>query len=249
MSLLILKHWKKPRAGAYRVAGALINSIPLLLSICTLPVPGYGRASKQDQTKEPLGSITSVGEVYLNDSPASAEATIFPGDRIRTGETGAATFAMGGTSTLKISSQSQVDFPGNYQFTAELEAGTVILNTIAGPNGLILRIGDYVVVSSIRQASATSKIARAPDGSFLVTCMDGSVGILTLEGKSGQFMQASQSLTVSAKTGLMNFSRSAKGAGNFNSGWLLVGLGGAGAAAALAELGHGGKQAISPSAP
>jgi ferric-dicitrate binding protein FerR (iron transport regulator) len=249
VSFLTPQHPKKRRAEISRIAVALINLSVLLLLMCTVPVPSYGRASRQDQTKEPLGSITSVGEVYLNDSPASAEATIFPGDRIRTGETGAATFAMGGTGTLKISSQSQVEFPGNYQFTARLEAGTVILTTIAGPNGLILRIGDYVVVSSIRQASATSKIARAPDGSFLVTCMDGSVGILTLEGKSGQFMQSSQSLTVSAKTGLMNFSPGAKGAGNFNSGWLLLGLAGAGAAAALAELGHGGKQAISPSAP
>src|SRR5438105_6692827 len=41
------------------------------------------RALPQEQERETLGSLTSVGEVYVNDSPAPAEITIFSGDRGR----------------------------------------------------------------------------------------------------------------------------------------------------------------------
>src|SRR5258706_15218814 len=125
--------------------------------------------------------------------PAPGESTIFSGDRIRTAMTGAATFAMSGKGTLKISPQSQVLFSGNYQFAAELEAGTIVLNTIAGPNGLTLRIGNYVVVSYSRKQSATLQITRAPDGSVAGSFLDGTAGVLTLEGKGGPVLQAGQS--------------------------------------------------------
>ena len=241
---------EKRRAKNSAVAVALINLNLLLLLLYAIPSPSYGRTARQEQPKEPLGSLTSVGEVYVNDSPAAAELTIFPDDRIRTGENSTATFTMSEKGSLKISPQSQVVFSGSYQFTAELEAGTVALNSIAGPNGVVLRIGNYVVISSVRQLSATSKITRTPDGSFQVSCLDGTVGVLTLEGKSGLFMQASQSVNVSLKTGLTPFAAGVKPAGNLNTGWLLLGLAGAGAAGAAAALGHSGSgQSISPSVP
>jgi hypothetical protein len=158
---------------------------------------------------------------------------------------------MSGKGTLKITPQSQVLFAGSYLFTAELEAGTVVLSSISGPNGVTLRIGNFVIVSSIRQQSATSKTDRTPDGSFRVSCLDGSVGVLTLDGKAGQFLQANQSLGISAKNEILPFSSAAKQpAQAFHSGWLYLGLGGAAAAAAAATLGHGGgRQSVSPSTP
>jgi ferric-dicitrate binding protein FerR (iron transport regulator) len=109
-----------------------------------------------------------------------------------------------------------------------------------------LRIGNFVIVSSIRQQSTTSKIERNPDRSFQISCLDGSVGVLTLDGKAGQFLQAGQSLSISAKNEMSPFSSAAKRpAQGLHSGWLYLGLGGA-----AATLGHGGgKQSVSPSGP
>ena len=244
MGALTLERRKKRLANSSAVAIALMNLSLVLPLLYALPVPSYAR---QDQPREPLGSLTTVGEVYVNDSQGAAELTIFPDDQIRTGENSTATFTMSEKGTLKISPQSQVVFSGNYQFTAELEAGTVILDSIAGPNGVVLRIGNYVVISSVRQLSATSKITRTPDGSFQVSCLDGTVGVLTIEGKSGLFLQAGQSVNVSEKSGLAPYAARVKSAGNVNPGWLILGAAGAAAAAAAAQLGHG--QSISPSTP
>ncbi|HEY2547324.1 MAG TPA: hypothetical protein VGI46_14745 [Candidatus Acidoferrum sp.] len=200
----------------------------------------------------------------MNDSLAPAESTIFSGDKLRSGDSGNATFNMSGKGTLKISAHSQVMFSGNYQFTAELEAGTVVLSSLSGPYGMTLRIGNYVLVPAIREQSATVKVDRAPDGSFTVSSLDGGVGVLTLDAKAGQFIQTGQALTISSRgelspvytigsrrsSGPLGSAQTAKSGTNLHSGWLLLGLAGAGAAAAAAELAHGGgKQSVSPSVP
>jgi len=96
MSPLTPECKEKRRAKSSAVAVTLINLNLLLLLFYALPIPSYGRGRQQEQSREPLGSLTGVGEVYLNDSPAAGESTIFSGDRIRTADTGAATFSMGG---------------------------------------------------------------------------------------------------------------------------------------------------------
>src|SRR5438309_9006274 len=133
------------------------------------------RALPQEQERETLGSLTSIGEVYVNDSPAPAEITIFSGDRVRTGETGSATFNMSGKGSLKLSPRSQVLFAGKYEYTAELEVGAVVMNSISGPNGLTLRIGNDVLVPSTKEHLALASVDRALDGSYLVTCSDGAI--------------------------------------------------------------------------
>jgi hypothetical protein len=237
--------WRKKSKGR---SGRLI--VPLCF-LYLFVISDYAQAGSQEQQKEPLGSLSSVGEVFVNDSAAPVESTIFSGDRLRTGETGTATFTISGKGTLKIFPRSEVVFPGNYQFTAELTNGTAVLNSISGPRGITLRVGSFVLVSSIRQQSATTRIQGATNGSFVVSCLDGSVGVLTVEGKSGQFLQAGQSLSISAGEVLSFVSPviNTKG-GGLHSGWLYLGLGGAAAAAATAGLARGGgKQSISPSGP
>jgi hypothetical protein len=241
------------REKGKRRSGRLI--VPLcFLYLFVLPqfsTTGYARGVSQEQQKESLGSLSSIGEVYVNDSAAPVESTIFSGDRMRTGETGTATFTVSGKGTLKILPGSEVVFPGNYQFTAELRNGRVVLSSISGPSGITLRVGNFVLVSSIREQSATAKIEGAANGSFAVLCLEGSVGVLTVEGKSGQFLPAGQSLRISGGEVLSAVPSAKNIAGhNFQSGWLYLGLGGAAAAAAAAGMGRGGgKQSISPSAP
>ena len=237
----------KRRSGSLLVPLCFLDLFVLLL----FSTSGYAHAVSQEQQRESLGSLTSIGEVYVNGSAAPVESTIFPGDSVRTGETGTATFTVSGKGTLKISPRSEVVFPGSYQFTAELKSGTVVLNSISGPSGITLRVKDFVLVASVRQQSVTARIEGAANGSFLVSCLDGSVGVLTMESKSGQFLSAGQSLRISAGEALSFVSPATKAtARDFHSGWLLLGLGGAGAAAAAAGLAHGGgRQSISPSGP
>ncbi len=241
------------REKSKRRSGSLIVSLCFLYLFVLMQFPksGYAHAVSQEQQKESLGSLSSIGEVYVNDTAAPVESTIFSGDRLRTGETGAATFAVSGKGTLKIFPRSEMVFPGNYQFTAELKSGTVVLNSISGPSGITLRVGNFVLVSSIRQQSATTRIEGAANGSFVISCLDGSVGVLTVEGKSGQFLQAGQSLHISAGEVLSFASPTTDAKGTaFHSGWVYLGLGGAGAAAAAAGLARGGgKQPVSPSGP
>jgi hypothetical protein len=251
MNTFALDNREQRRPKSPATAFALIHLNIFFLLLYALPVPSYARGSQQEQSRVPLGSLTGVGEVYLNDSLATGASTIFSGDNIRTGETGTATFEMGGKGSLKISPQSQVVFSGNYQFTAELGAGTIILNTFSGPNGLTLRIGNYVVVSYSRKQPATLKVTRTRNGSVQVSCLDGTAGVLTLEGQVGQLLQAGQAMNVSASSYLSsNTPVGRTSSGSFHKGWLLLGLAGAGAAAASALLMHGGAaQSISPSGP
>jgi len=239
------------------------RQILAMLLFLLFPAMSRARAIPQEKERAALGSLTSVGDAYVNDSPAPAEITIFSGDRVRVGETGSATFNMSGKGSLKLSPRSQVLFAGKYEYTAELQAGAVVMNSISGPNGLTLRVGNDVLVPSTKEHIALASIDRAPDGSYLVTCSDGAIGVLNLQGTAGQFLQVGQAVSVAPNGELfpvvqqdmtpVNLAKSVSGArkskGSF-TGWGYLGLaagGAAGAAAALAR--GGGKQSVSPASP
>jgi ferric-dicitrate binding protein FerR (iron transport regulator) len=224
---------------------ACLNISLFLALMCVLSIPTWARASQQVQFREKLGSLTSLGEVYVNDSLISDMSTVSSGDKIRTGESGEATLAVSGKGTLKIRPLSQVVLSGNDQYNAELEKGTVLLNSVPGSDGLIVRIGNYVVVPSVRSIATALRVTRAQDGSFLVYCLEGKIGVLTVEGESGRLLQAGQSLTLSAKSELLASSSTPKSKGHSHTRWILLGLGGAAAAGAAAALAHrGGNQTV-----
>jgi len=249
------KHGRRPVFAIWRA---------LFLVALLLLLPAWSHAQVASQEKQPLGSLTSVGETYVNDSAAPVEITIFSGDKVRVGASGSATFNMNGKGWLKLSPRSQVLFSGKYEYTAELEAGAVVMNSVSGPNGFTLRIGNDVVVASTKERQALASIDRAPDGSFLVTCSEGPVGVLTLLGASGQFLQVGQSVSVAPNGELFpveqqaSTSAAAKSAavvkkrGSSRKVWGFLGLaaaaGAAGAAAALSHHG-GGSQTVTLAAP
>src|SRR5215469_12872824 len=160
-------------------ASAPVNASLSLALVCALSIPAWSRTPQQEQLREKLGSLTSLGEVYVNDSLIPATSTISSGDKIRTGESGEGTLAVAGKGALKILPLSQVVLSGNDQYTAELEKGTVLLNSDPGSDGLIVRIGDYVVVPSVRSIAAALRLTRTQDGSFLVYCSEGKISVLT----------------------------------------------------------------------
>jgi FecR protein len=235
------------KASIFAVAG--LNVTLLLALLCVLSIPAWARTSQLEQSREKLGSLTSQGEVYVNDSLISVMSTVSSGDKIRTGESGEATFAVAGKGTLKIRPFSQVVLSRNHQYTAELEKGMVLLNSDPGSDGLIMRIGNYTVVRSVRSMATALRVTRTQDGSFLVYCLDGQIDVLTLEGGSGQLLQAGQSLTVSANSELLASSPAPKSKGHSHTRWILLGLAGA-AAGAVAALAHrGGSQTVTISVP
>ena len=241
-----------PNASRYqnRKASLFLNVPVLLTLLCVFSIPAWAGTSQQQPSKEKLGSLTSLGEVYVNDLPTSVISTVSSGDRIRTGETGEATLTVAGKGTLKIRPLSQVVLSGADQYTAQLQKGTVLSNSAPGSDGLIVRIGDYVVVSSVRSLATALSVTQRQDGSFLVSCLDGKIGILAVEGKSGQLLQAGQSLTVSPKSPLLTASLAPKSKRNSHRLWIVLGLAGAGAAgAAIALAHHGGNQTVTVAAP
>src|SRR5256886_13453162 len=132
--------------------------ILVVLLLFVFPATSRALAVPQEKEKTALGSLTSVGEVYVNDSPAAAEITIFSGDRVRVGENGSATFNMSGKGSLKLSPRSQALFAGKYEYTVELEAGGVVMNSISGPNGRTPPIGKQVLVPPTKEHLALSSV-------------------------------------------------------------------------------------------
>jgi hypothetical protein len=242
------------------------RSVVFLLALQFALLPALARASSSSnktQDKEALGSLSSVGEVYVNDVPAPAESTLFTDDVLRTGVAGTATFSTSGKGSFKITSRSQLVFTGSPQYVAELKSGTVVMSSLSGPSGINLRVGKFVVVAVTQGDQSTSKIDTAADGSFLVTCVEGSVGVLPLDGPNGLFLQVGQSINISPQGELTATKPPVPPPSNpaqpntpsnvqkkSYTGWIILaaaGAGGVGAVAALA--GHKSSPPVSPATP
>jgi hypothetical protein len=226
---------------------------------------------EQPQEHRPLGSLTSAGEVYVNGVHATADMTVFTGDSMRTAGDGSGTFTIGGQGSIKASSNTQLDFSANPLFVAELKTGMVVMSTIPGAPNMKVRAGSFVVVAETGDADTlaaqtTCQIQRLADGTFQITSVTGSVGVIALEGpetvfiKDGESVSVTQSGELSQTTVVPGTPAAAEQEENANAskrkkkapvGWILLGVigaGGAGAAAALAGHGSGGS-AVSQSSP
>src|SRR6266480_685297 len=224
-----------------------VRQIPVILT--TTP---HSAAGQTRRPTIPIGLVQVVALLLL--LPALSRAQVLPQETEREP-----------LGSLTLSPRSQVHFSGKYEYAAELEAGAVVMNSVSGPNGFTLRIGNDVLVPSMKEHTVLASIDRAPDGSFLVTCSDGALGVLTLQGTSGQFLQLGQSVSVApngqlfpvvqqaatpGKSLSLRSSSGAQKAKGSRTGWGFLGLGAAGAVGAAAALSHGGgKQSISPSSP
>lgn len=241
----------------------------IALALLLLPSVAGGRAASQAGPSQSLGSLSTVGEVYVNDMLAPAESTIFVGDKLRTGENGVASFTASGKGTIKIAPRSEVVFAGAEKYVAELKLGTLVMSSFSGPSGFTLRLADFLLVPAVEQQQTTAKVEKSPDGSFLLSCLEGSVSVISLQGASGLFLQAGQSATISP-TGQLISNPTTSGPTSTPSaptqpqpgtppvaqrksrkGWIILGLSGGAAAgiAAAAAAGGGGHQPVSPSSP
>jgi hypothetical protein len=164
--------------------------------LCAVPfMAGAPRAARKAQNQA-LGSMTTVGPVYINGVPAPADLTIFPGDTLKTAELGSAAFSISGKGSFKILSNSEIVFPPDPRYSAELKAGSVVMNSFNGATDVSLRVGNYVVAPVIEAQQSTSQVVRRADGSFTITCLEGSVGMIPLEGATGRVLQSGESVTI-----------------------------------------------------
>jgi hypothetical protein len=164
--------------------------------LCALPLmAGAPRAARKAQNQA-LGSMTTVGPVFINGVPAPADLTIFPGDTLKTGDMGSAAFSVSGKGAFKILSNSEMVFPPDPRYSAELKAGSVVMNSFNGSTDISLRVGNYVMAPVIEAQQSTSQVVRHADGSFTVTCLEGSVGLIPLEGATGRVLQSGESVNI-----------------------------------------------------
>lgn len=230
--------------------------LALTFQVSLLTTPADAGSASQEQTpsakRQPLGSLTATGEVYVNDKLAPAESTVFVGDTIRTSDASTAIFTMTGNGTLKIGVHSQIVTSGEPEFAAELQSGTAVIDSISGPSGIKLRAGTFVVVPAVRSRVTSAKVEGQPGGTFQVTCLDGDISTLPLQGGSGQLLEAGQSVSISPGGRLfgVKFSGSSHtGVLKGRTGWTLLALAGAGAGAAALVSSHRGGTPVSPSTP
>jgi hypothetical protein len=236
---------KTKRAIVPRLAVCFIHLVALQLVLFT--GLAEARPASPAQEKQPLGSLSSVGQVYVSNAVVPNESTIFTGDALRTDDMATATFTISGKGSYAIASRTQLAFTGSQQYVAQLKSGTVVMSSVSGPSGINLRAGNFVVVAVTQGEQSTSKIDSASDGSFLVTSTEGSVGIVPLEGPpNGIFLQTGQSVTISPQgelsaptTGVLLNNEpppQTPTVKNNHTGWIILGIAGGGAAAAAAAL-------------
>lgn len=224
-----------------------------------LPILPTARASSTPrQDREPLGSLTTVGTVYVNGAATPGEVTIFPGDTVLTSDTGSATFTMSGKGSFKLSPQTHLAFTADARYLAEITTGTVVMTSFAGSTDVTLKTGNYVVAPVIQSEQSSSRIDKTANGGFAISCLDGSVGVIPVEGANGQVLRVGQSVEISAsgELGAMQEASSnpaatksvKKGAGTKNyTPYIILGVAGGGAAAAAAALAGHHSSSVSPS--
>src|SRR5579862_5159189 len=140
--------WANARTEASATAGAGVHTSALAGARANALNNATAGARTRSQEHQALGSLSSVGQVSVNNSAAPADATIFSGDVIRTGANATATFTSSAEGSFQILAGSQIAFNGGEQYAAELQAGTVVMSSQRGTQGLSTRIDGYTVVGA-----------------------------------------------------------------------------------------------------
>ena len=84
---------------------------------CALPLMAGGPRAARKAQNQALGSMTTVGPVFINGVPAPADLTIFPGDTLKTGDMGSAAFSISGKGAFK-----KIVWPDSIRVIAEVHA-------------------------------------------------------------------------------------------------------------------------------
>ena len=229
--------------------------------------------------RPPLGSLKATGEVFLNGYPVPQVATIFAEDTLRTGGDGNAILEFPGKGIVAVSPQTLMRLTRSSRYIADLSYGRITSRSLPGATNFQVRAGNFIMIPDPERPEMTAEIVRALDGSIVVKAVQGSVGIVELEGPQTTFIRNGNVASISVDGKLLTSSPpqtlralppqavgtgkgqggggvggeekgAAKGGGGHGA---LIGLGlGGGAAAGVGiALASGGQESapISPSAP
>jgi hypothetical protein len=214
-------------------------------------------AGAQTPTTEPLGSLQTSGEVYLNSLRATGSATVFPGDAVRTGADGAATFTSPGVGLLTLAPQSEIDFRGA-PVLGTLKQGTVGIRSLQAGQNLEIQFGSSVLYLPPPGAESVATITVAADGSARVECRMGAVGLRSVSG--GQLLVLNSGFAVGVgadgkvqkvePVGAVSTAQiSGSGPRSYLLEYVLIGAAGAGAITAIVLLTRKSNPTLSPYAP
>ena len=148
--------------------------------------------------QETIGSVRVTGEVVVNGSQVPQMATIFSEDTLRTGGDGNATVEIQGKGILQVSPQSLLKFTKSPRYIAELSYGHITSRSLRGAANFQVRAGNFIVVPDPERPEMTVEIVRSPDGSIRVKAVQGSVGIIELEGAQATFIRNGDEISISA---------------------------------------------------
>jgi hypothetical protein len=171
---------------------ALVFSLVLIVLLGSLPV------SSQVPDHKGIGSIQLQGAVTLNGVSAASGATVFAGDLVRTGPDGSALVSLPGRGSIVVAADSELIFPSvsiGSHFVV-LHRGKVAFRLLPEASETTAEIGGLVLRPVIGQG-VEFEVVIAGDGSAVVQCLSGSVGIIQIQGANSTFLNAGQSAKIS----------------------------------------------------
>jgi hypothetical protein len=244
-------------------SGILASLFAFLLLFSIVPTPA------QTPDHKGIGVIQAQGSVILNSAPATAGVTIYPGDSVRTGWDGSALVSLADRGSLVIAANSDITFlPASLgsHFVA-LRRGNFALRLPREAPEITAEFGK-LVLRPVIGLEVEFDVEIAADGSALVRCINGAVGIMEAQGADSVFLNSGESAEISASgvagrirpsvalSPNSNISSAPSPSGTPPGGkshvdWIIVGVGGAGVAALVAVLvsEHRNTSPISPSVP
>ncbi len=159
----------------------------LLSIILTALLPGTLLAAPNQVSA--AGIVNSLGEVVVNNQPASHSRAVFVGDNLRTGENSTARVTMTG-STLTVGPQSTATFGSNM---VALACGSVDAVTSA-------KLGTTVGGVSVVPTSSTARYSvTTVDGGLRIVALAGS--LVANDGQKQQVVDSGKEVTLAAHTG------------------------------------------------
>jgi hypothetical protein len=231
----------------------------LILRVCF-----FGVASAQDSPSLVVGSLQTIGEVYLDGAPAAEEQTVFGGEDVRTGSNGVAALSVPG-GIFNMAGETEISIRTG-RSVISLAHGTVAARSFQSDKGLEIEFGNFAVHLPVGEAAAAAAVTVSPDGAVKAECLDGVISVSRLQGTQSVNLRVGQSVVVDARGRLQDV-RTAQfssivlfgeappsqetSSKRSRTPYLLIGAAAAagGIAAAAIALSHKSSQPTSPSAP
>src|SRR5580704_13514492 len=151
--------------------------------LVSLLLVGVVPAPAQTVEHTGIGSIQMQGSVILNGTAAATGATVFTGDSLRTGPDGSALVSMPARGSIVLAANSDISFPNAAigAHMAVLHGGKIAFRLLPEASETTAEFGKVVLRPVIGQG-VEYEVEIAADGSAVVRCLNGAVGIIEIEG-------------------------------------------------------------------